>query len=180
MKTFEEKFTAWVDGELKGGELADFQEELAGIKGADIERIAACQMGDLLREHGRAPELRNADFFNHQLMQRIQTGNPKPQSVADHRQYFWSLPGLVLAGAFSLLVAFGLFHFMIPSGTPDNAAQGGDLAQVVRAHSGDPDITASAFRSQRNDVTVLWLEGLKYMPDKRPQSQKTSGTSKNN
>jgi len=179
MKTFEEKFTAWVDGTLEAGELAGFQAELAAVKDADLEKVAARQIGDLLRSHGQAPELRNADFFNHQIMQRIQTGNPKPKPVTERRRFFWSLPNIALAGAFSLLVAFGLFHFMIPAGPLQRPAPAGDVA-VISTRSGDPDITASGFYSQQNDVTVLWLSNMKYLPDKRPQAQKSPPKSKDN
>ena len=44
MKTFEEKFTAWVDGKLSGRELADFENEIAAMadaQSAQSEKLAA-------------------------------------------------------------------------------------------------------------------------------------------
>src|SRR5579862_2410752 len=108
MKTFEEKFTAWVDGELKGKELAEFEAELPNALEARLEKHAAGRIGELLREHGRAPELTNEDFFNHQLMQWIEAQSARPATAPARRKFAWSLPRLAMAVAFSLLVAFGL------------------------------------------------------------------------
>src|ERR1039458_2319285 len=110
MKTFEEKFTAWVDGELKGRELAEFEAELPHALDARLDKHAANQLGELFREHGRAPELTNGDFFNHQIMQRIEAELPMPEIAPMRRKFAWSLPRLAMAGAFSLLVAAGLFY----------------------------------------------------------------------
>ncbi len=172
MKTFEEKFTAWVDGELTGRELADFEAELPHALDARLDKLAAHQIGDLCREHGRAPELKNEDFFNHQIMQQIEAELPKPTPAPARRKFAWSLPRLAMAGAFSLLVAFGLFHAIIPqqqSATPE--AQG---SVVVTNIKGGQDINVTPFYSQQDNVNVIWLggPGLKYVPDKRAQPEK--------
>lgn len=172
MKTFEEKFTAWVDGELKGAELAVFEAELAKVDDADLDRVVTRQLGDLLREHGKPPELSNADFFNDQIMQRIEAEMPPQPEAKPRRAWFsWSLPSLGLAGAFSLLVAFTLYHYMIPTGPQQSPALADE--PIISTYSGDPTITASAFYSKQNDVTVLWLDGSKYMSGKqRPAEEK--------
>jgi len=36
--TFEEKYTAWIDGELKGEELTSFEAELARTEDADLQK----------------------------------------------------------------------------------------------------------------------------------------------
>ena len=166
MKTFEEKFTAWVDGRLEGDELAAFGAELAHVRDADLDKLAAHQLGDLLREHGRAPELANADFFNHQLMQRIEAETPKPKAARERKGFSWSLMHLAWAGAGSLAVAFALFWLVIPTGSVPPPQS--EFAAQIRARSDDPDITATAFRSKENNVTVLWLDGLHYMPESYP------------
>ena len=76
MKTFEERFTAWVDGQLTGPDLAECEKELATHPEAAAERAEAQKLGDLLRAQ-HAPKLGNADFFNHQLMQRIAAETPR-------------------------------------------------------------------------------------------------------
>jgi len=166
MKTFEEKFTEWIDGLLKGDELIAFEAELAQTGDAELQKAAAHQLGDLLREHGQARELQNADFFNHRIMQEIEAGMPKPAPEKARPKFSWSLSRLALAGAFSLLVAAGLFHFMIPAG-PLGKPPGALADQIIKTQSNDPDITASAFYSQKNDVTVLWLDGPKYIPGRK-------------
>ena len=171
MKTFEEKFTAWVDGELKGRELEEFEADLAHVKDAGPDKLAAHQLGDLFREHCRAPELKNEDFFNLQIMQRIEAGLPQPGANPARRKFAWSLPRMAMAGAFSLLVAFGLFYTVIPVGQ-QAAPQTPGIVQFLNTRGGTPDITVSTYRSEENDVSVVYIEGLPYVPDKRAQPEK--------
>ena len=49
MKTFEERFTAYVDGVLTGRELADFEQELAQLRRPVVRRAA------IRRQHERTP-----------------------------------------------------------------------------------------------------------------------------
>jgi hypothetical protein len=172
MKTFEEKFTAWVDGNLKGEELAAFEVELAQVKDAELDKLAAHQLGDLFREHGRAPELQNADFFNHQLMQQIEADQPKPVAKPERARFSWSLPRIALAGAFSLALAVGLYFSLIPQQPLHNpqVAQVPSM-QILNTHGGTPEITASAFHTDKDNVTVLWIDGLKYVPDKKAEKK---------
>ena len=39
MKTFEEKWTAWIDGELTGDELAEFEASLPDQAAAEAEKV---------------------------------------------------------------------------------------------------------------------------------------------
>ena len=66
---------------------------------------------------------------------------------------------------------------MVPTGSNTST---NNVAGIINTRSGDPDITASAFYSKQNDVTVLWLDGQKYMPEKRTPQEKRSGKNKNN
>src|SRR5688572_12903082 len=72
MKPFEERYTAWIDGELKGDELQRFEEELLQHPDALEDRKSVHKLGNLLRDFGAAPPLGNEDFFNHQLLARIE------------------------------------------------------------------------------------------------------------
>ena len=38
MKTFEEKWTAWIDGDLTGHELAEFEASLPDLAAAEAEK----------------------------------------------------------------------------------------------------------------------------------------------
>lgn len=163
MKPFEEQFTAWVDGKLTGAELAKFEEELAAHPEAAADKAEALRLGALLRDHPAAPPLTNPDFFNHQLMQRIAAetgGTPEPEKP---RAFFWSLPRIAWAGAFSLIVAFALFKTVIPVTAPA-AAKNPYFAQVVEAWPADPSISATTIYNPEDKLTVVWLDGLDYIP----------------
>jgi len=161
MKPFEEQFTAWVDGKLTGAELAEFEKQLAEHPEAATEKEDALKLGQLLRAHPTAPSLSNPDFFNHQLMQRIAAETPKP--VEKKRAFFWSLPRLAWAGAFCLVVTVVLFQTTIPGGAK-HIDKSNYFAQVVESWPGNPNVSASTVYSQDDNVTVLWLDGLDYIP----------------
>ena len=166
MKPFEERYTAWIDGELTGADLADFEAELSSRGELPGEKASLRQLGDLLRGHAAAPPLTNCDFFNHQLLQRIEreeavAAAPDPEP---RRAFRFPLLRIAWAGAFSFLIAAALFHFTVPAGPQVNPTASTYMAQVLDAHSDDPAISASAFHSKKDDVTVLWLGGLDYIP----------------
>ena len=162
MKTFEERFTAWVDGQLTGPDLADFEKELATHPEAAAERAEARKLGDLLRAQP-APPLGNADFFNHQLMQRIAAETPRAAEPVRARGWFWSLPRLAFAGAACLVIAGGLFKTLIPAAVPPGE-KSKYYAQVVEAWPADPSISATTVYNPADNVTVVWLDGLPYIP----------------
>src|SRR5437016_13513747 len=128
MKTFEEKYTAWIDGELKGEEFAQFERELKTRADADADKAATLQLRKLLKENYGAPSLTNADFFNHQILRQIEVEQSQPSTRA--RSFFWTLPRLAFAGAASLAIGLTLFFLIIPRGAPP-AEQSGYLAQVL-------------------------------------------------
>jgi anti-sigma factor RsiW len=162
MKTFEERFTAWVDGRLAGEELAAFEKELDAHPDAAAEREAALKLRGFLREHPTAPALSNPDFFNLQLQQRIAAESPRTHEPALRTWSFWTLPRLAFTGALSLLIAGVLFKTLIPpSVTYDTTPY---FAQVVEAWPADPGISASTVYSPKDNVTVLWLDGLEPIP----------------
>lgn len=163
MKTFEERFTAWVDGQLTGAELAAFEKELAAHPEANADRAAAVKVGDLLRTHATAPALSNADFFNLQLQQRIEADLPRSRAE-DRRDTgpFWSPFRLLWAGAASLAIAGLLYQTIIPATHGPEPSQ--YFAQVVESWPSDPSIYATTVYNPQDNVTVLWLDGLDYMP----------------
>jgi hypothetical protein len=161
MKPFEEQFTAWVDGKLAGRELAEFEKELEKHPEAAAERDQAHSLGKLLREFPTAPRLANPEFFNHQIMQRIAAETPEPAEVK--RPFFWSIPRLAWAGAFCLAISFALYKTTIPASAP--APKNGDyFAQVVESWPKAENVSASTYYSPDENVTVVWLDGLDYIP----------------
>jgi len=161
MKPFEEQFTAWVDGQLAGADLAEFEKQLAEHPEAAAERDGARELGKLLREHSTAPRLSNPDFFNHQLMQRIAAETPRP--VAKKRAFWWSAPGLAWAGACCLIVSLVLYKTTIPV-PPTAKARSDFYAQIVEVWPKSPNVTASTVYNPEDDTTVIWLDGLDYIP----------------
>jgi anti-sigma factor RsiW len=162
MKAFEEQFTAWVDGQLTGEELAAFERELASWPDALADRVAAQKLGALLRSQPAAPRLSNPDFFNLQLLQRIEADRPKPERRGK-APWFWSLPRLAMVGAACLLVAFVLFRTTIPVSSPSDAGSP-YFAQVIETWPADDSISATTVYTPEDNVTVLWLDGLDRVP----------------
>ena len=50
MKTFEEKWTAWIDGELGETERVEFEASLEDRLAAETEKMQALKLGALLKE----------------------------------------------------------------------------------------------------------------------------------
>ena len=72
MKTFEEKWTAWLDGQLTGKELEEFEASLPDISAAELEKQDARKLSALLKEQIAAPAMTNVEFFHHQLRTEIE------------------------------------------------------------------------------------------------------------
>ena len=161
MKPFEEQFTAWVDDQLTGEELAEFEKQLVSRPEAAGDKAEAQRLGEFLRAHPTAPKLGNPDFFNHQLMQRIAAETPRP--LEKRQSWLLSLPRLAWAGAFCLALAFTLYKTTVT--TPVLPAPDSDyFAQVVETWPSDPSISATTVYSAQDNVTVVWLDGLDYIP----------------
>jgi anti-sigma factor RsiW len=165
MKPFEERFTAWVDGQLSGDDLANFEKELAQHPDAAAEKAAAQKLAKLLREYPTAPSLTNGEFFNLQIQQQLTSSEAPGRAVGKPAGWFWSLPRLILAGAASLLVAGLLFKTFIP--TKDHSrglATSPYFAQVIEVWPSEPGIWANTVYNPEQNVTVVWLDGLDYIP----------------
>jgi len=170
MKTFEERYTAWIDGQLTGAELAAFEKELETQPHAALDRTEAHQLGDLLRTHRTAPTLINADFFSLQLQQRIAAETPQPRRTESRENGggFWSISRLLWAGAASLVVAGISYVTLVPTAAPTIPVEPSNyFAQVVEAWPSDPSISATTVYNPQDNLTVLWLDGLDYMPSEQ-------------
>jgi anti-sigma factor RsiW len=163
MKTFEEKFTAWVDGRLSGPELAAFERELESHPEALAEKEAALDLGNLLRANISAPPLRNPDFFNHQLLRQIHA-SPPAATLPAPRPSFWSLPRMALSGVFLLFLSTLLYFAAVPNTRREVRQNEKYVSNILNARSDDPSITATSFHSKEDNVNVVWLDGLNYLP----------------
>src|SRR5260370_1507186 len=101
MKAFEQKWTVWLDGQLCGKELAEFEASLSDKAAAEADKREAKKLGALLKQHLGTDVLTNEEFFSHQLRERIRREDEaKDQHGA--RSTCWSLRRLALSGATAL------------------------------------------------------------------------------
>ncbi len=159
MKAFEEKFTAWMDGQLAGRELEEFERELqrreGGLAAAEKERTVFKSLSAALKRHASAPELEFPEVFNQQILDRM-------ESVRERRTVPWRLRWLVWAGVGCLAVAAGLYQTLIPKPHP---VQGSYWAEVKSVRVADPSLWAEPVSTSGEEVTLIWIDGLDYLPE---------------
>jgi anti-sigma factor RsiW len=177
MKPFEERYTAWVDGRLSEDERIAFERELPDLKAAEADRESLTRLSHFLRTEADSPKLPSADFFNYQLQQRMETERVAVEKPQKPRAWSWSSPRWAWAAATCMVAAGAIYQMtqMTPSATPagatastlgrgtaaDDAAY---FAEIVDVRTEDPNIYASTVYTPSDNVTVLWLEGLDYLP----------------
>jgi hypothetical protein len=173
MKTFEEKWTAWLDGLLTGRELVEFEASLPDRAAAEAEKQDAKKLGTLLKRELGLGALSNAEFFSHQLRERIARESATQDRPAfawlrrgEHRtSTWWTVPRMVWAGATSLAL-FVIFSVVVVR-DKNPAEQSQYLSQILNARV-DPAVSPNAnitmFEAQEGRVTVLWTEGLQSLP----------------
>jgi hypothetical protein len=164
MKTFEEKWTAWIDDQLTGCELEEFLASLPDRAAAEAEKQNAKQLGSLLREQAMA--LSNADFFSHQLRERLDRENLPARSEPSPIQTGWWTIRRLLWGGITSLAVFALCTVVVfREKTPPSQSQ--YLTEIL-SYQVDPTVspnaTISMFHPKDERVTVLWVEGLQSLP----------------
>src|SRR5260370_15251809 len=102
MKTFEEKWTSWIDDQLAGDELARFEASLPDKAAAEAEKRAAKKLGTLLRQELTPLTMQNEDFFSYQLRERIEEDARSSSSAEAPLSAWWTIRRLVWAGPTSL------------------------------------------------------------------------------
>lgn len=169
MKTFEEKWTAWLDGQLTGKELVEFEASLPDKAAAEFEKQDAQKLGAFLKEHlATTPALTNEEFFHHQLRSQIEresAAETRPLERPEVRESWWSIGRLLWTGAASLAI-FCVCTFFVVRENPV-AGQSDALSKVLNARvdpAVSPDATISIFEAKENKVTVLWVNGLESLP----------------
>lgn len=164
MKTFEEQFTAWLDDQLAGQELAEFEASLPDKAAAQAEKKSAHQLRTLLKRELVAPALTNEDFFSHQLRERIARDEAVPAS-RERESFPWTIRRLLWTGATSIALFLVCAVFVMRDKNPSEPSP--YLTQILNARldpAVSPDATVSMFESKESRVTVLWTEGLKSLP----------------
>jgi hypothetical protein len=167
MKTFEEKWTAWLDGQLSGKELEEFEASLPNKAEAEAEKREARTLGALLKEHLATRALTNEEFFSHQVRERI--AREESTSTASHASAAtttrWTIPRLLWAGATSLAIFIFCAVLVVREKNPTEQSQ--YLTQILNARvdpAVSPGATISIFETKEEKVTVLWTEGLQSLP----------------
>ncbi|MEY2556173.1 MAG: hypothetical protein QOF93_1317 [Verrucomicrobiota bacterium] len=163
MKTFEEKWTAWLDGQLSGKELTEFEASLPDLAAAEAEKRDALRLGAFLKEQLAVPALSNEEFFSHQVREQIARDTQDRQRS---RSTWWTVPRLIWCGA-TALALFAITTVVLTNQHPAGE-QSEYLTQILnsRVDPGvNPNATISIFESKNdNKVTVLWTEGLQTLP----------------
>ena len=167
MKTFEEKWTAWLDGQLKGRELAEFEASLPDKTAAEAEKEDAHKLGALLKEQlgAHAIAMENEEFFSHQLSERIARESGTARQTAPGISTWWTVRRLVWTGAASLALFLICALVLVREQKP--AEQSQYLTQILSARidpAVSPNATISMFETKQDKVTVLWVEGLQSLP----------------
>jgi anti-sigma factor RsiW len=165
MKTFEEKWTAWLDGQLSGRELAEFEASLPDKAAAEAEKADARKLGVFLKRELGAPALTNEDFFSHQLRDRIRQSSVPSAERETKASTWWTIPRLLWTGTASLAVFLVFTIFVIRDKNPAEESQ--YLTQILNARVDpvvSPNATVSMFEVKQDRVTVLWTEGLQSLP----------------
>ena len=169
MKTFEEKWTAWIDDQLTGRELEEFLVSLPDRPAADAEKQNAKQVGSLLREEAMA--LSNADFFSHQLRERLDRENAPLRLEPDSMQTGWWTIRRLLWGGITSLAIFAICTVVVfREKTPSSQSQ--YLTQILESRvdpTVSPNATITMFdvaptEKKGDHVTVLWVDGLQSLP----------------
>ena len=167
MKTFEEKWTAWLDGELRGKELAEFEASLPDRAVAEAEKLETQKLGALLKRQLSMRAMGNEEFFNHQLRERINAEYPNESKLDEDLspRFSWSIGRLVWAGATALALFVVCTFFVMRSKEPADQSQ--YLSQILNARVDpgiSPNATVSIFQTKEDKVTVLWVDGLQSLP----------------
>jgi hypothetical protein len=166
MKTFEEKWTAWLDGQLSGRELSEFEASLPDKAVAEAEKAEAKKLGALLKSELAATALTNEEFFSHQLRERIiRESSVRSVEREAKASTWWTIPRLLWTGIASLAVFLIFTVFVIRDKNPAEESQ--YLTQILNARVDpvvSPNATVSMFEAKQDRVTVLWTEGLQSLP----------------
>lgn len=157
MKTFEERYTAWIDGALLEEEKAAFEREHPDLAG-ELEQGTALRK--LLREQLCAPQLSNPDFFNSQVLKQIEREEASALKRRARRGWF-GLPRLAWAGFGSALAAIALMLVLVPQ-QQNKDEQNDYVAEVLKTQTNEPGVKATV--DAKKDVTIIKLDGLEKLP----------------
>jgi hypothetical protein len=166
--SFEETYTLWLDGQLSPADAETFEKQMLE-RGLDpvTERASGETLHRLLRENSPVPAMKHADFFNRQLMYRIEQEERASQAKEEKSAGFWRwlvLPKMAWAGFACLLIAGVMYKTLIPVSSSGPLEPSTYFATVVDSRTFDPTVSANTVYDPRDNITVLWIDGLDYLP----------------
>ena len=157
----QELLTRWIDSDLAGDDLRDFEKAVAANPELAEAKAEADSLRHLLKADMPDREIPNPEFFNSQIQRRIA---PEEASAASTTPapasniFSWFRSPFTLASAAA--VALGLFFLSQVGG--DSPL---DHTSVASTYTPDAGIEASHFYSDDADATVIMLDGLAALPD---------------
>ena len=148
---------------MTGRELEEFEASLADKAAAQAEKQSAKQLGSLLREQ-IAPVLNNAEFFSHQLRERLDREDGRPRAHPASTGW-WTVRRLLWSGATALAI-FVICAVVVIHNKP-SPDQSEYLTQILNYRvdpAVSPNATITMFEKKDEHVTVLWVDGLQSLP----------------
>jgi hypothetical protein len=152
MRTFEQLYTAWVDGALTKDEAAAFEKQHPELL---QERDDMSKLRQLLQRNLVPTELAHAEFFTSKLMEQIV---PAERSLPS----WLGIPRLAWGGIGSLAAALSLFFVLVPSRNI-SAPHTEYVAEVLKTTTTDPKISATV--DSEKGITLIKLDGVDKVPD---------------
>jgi len=155
MKTFEERFTAYLDGLLSESEAAILEQEQPTLA---AQKTEWSKLQRVLRENLVPVELINAEFFNNQLLEQITQAPSRRRTLIAG---WFGIPWLAWGGFGAVTAGIALFITLIPHGDLSDPGSG-YVAQVLKTTTIDPKVSATV--ESRKGITIIKLEGLEKVP----------------
>ena len=124
MKTFEENWTAWLDGQLSGRELSEFEASLPDKAAAEAEKADSKEAWRAFEERARCACADKRRVFSHQLRERIMRESSVPSVEREAKaSTWWTIPRLLWTGTASLAVFLIFTVFVIRDKNPAEESQ---------------------------------------------------------
>mgnify|MGYP001210676412 FL=1 len=160
MKNFEERYTAWLDGELNGEERVAFERELPDRDAAEKDRAEWAKLRGMMRESLAPARMPHADFVNSQVLAEIERESRAAEARQPARRGFLPIGRLAFLGAFLIVLATGLSVLVKPWA----GASGPLVSEIVETHVANPTLHTYAFQAPGGRGAVLWIEEPGYIP----------------
>jgi anti-sigma factor RsiW len=158
----QEQLTRWIDGELAGEELREFEAAAARDPQLREAKAEAESLRLLLQADMPERDIPNPDFFNSQIQRRISEGTAKPAAAIAPAGGIlsWFRSPFTLASAAAV---FLLGMVILSKGPSEGSAA--DHTSVASTYTPDKNIVARLSYSEEADASVIMLDGLAALPD---------------